>query len=203
MIGINKLFRLRLDDKALLTIGKRLGADAPFFLLDTPFAIGRGRGDALETVKSKAKFWHLIIKAGNKTATKDIYRAFDSGYAGTPKRLTLRHGSGSSAKLLPKHLTLRRVGVRMFSPSKLRMDYTQAESLLHNDLERAVLLKKSVIDRVLKNLAQLLDKKMIVSGSGPSLFCLYRTRREAINARDTVLRSVSARSRTDWQIFVA
>ena len=75
--------------------------------------------------------------------------------------------------------------------------------MLHNDLERTVLLKKSVISRISKSLAQLLGKKIIVSGSGPSLFCLYRTRREAIDARDTVLRSVSARSRKGWQIFVA
>jgi 4-diphosphocytidyl-2-C-methyl-D-erythritol kinase len=186
MIGINKLFRLRLDGESLLNIGKRLGADVPFFLLDTPFAIGRGRGDILEVVRSKAKFWHLIVKAGSKTSTKDIYGAFDAEYAGTPKRLTLRRGD-----------------VRMFSPSKLRMDYAQAEPMLYNDLERAVSLKKGVISGVSKSLARLLGKKMIVSGSGPSLFCLYRTRREAIKARGLVLKSVPERERPDWQIFVA
>ncbi|MCX5668017.1 MAG: 4-(cytidine 5'-diphospho)-2-C-methyl-D-erythritol kinase [Candidatus Omnitrophica bacterium] len=186
IIGINRLFRLRLDGKALLSIGKRLGADLPFFLLDTPFAIGRGRGDMLEVVKSKAKFWHLIIKAGSKTATRDIYGAFDTERAGTPKRLTLQRGD-----------------VKMFSLSKLRMDYAGAESMLHNDLERAVSLKKGVISRILKSLAQLLGKKVMISGSGPSLFCLYRTRKEAIKASGLVLKSVPKRERSDWQIFVA
>jgi 4-diphosphocytidyl-2C-methyl-D-erythritol kinase len=182
MIGINRLFRLRLNSKDLLTIGKRLGADVPFFLLDAPFAIGRGKGEILKVVRSKTKLWHLIIKTGNKTATGDIYRAFDK----ISKRLTPR---GESAKIQ--------------IPSKLRMGYAIAESMLHNDLEIAILLKNSVISGISKDLTQLLGKKMIVSGSGPSLFCLYRTRADAGKAKDKVLRSMSARSRTDWQIFIA
>jgi 4-diphosphocytidyl-2-C-methyl-D-erythritol kinase len=181
LIGINRLFGLRLSKETMLAIGKRLGADVPFFLLDTTFAIGHGRGDALKAIRSKAKFWHLIVKAGNKTATKDIYSSFDR----TSKHLTPR---GESAKIQ--------------IPSKFRMDYKQVESMLHNDLERAVSLKKGTIGRISKRLARLLDKKMIVSGSGPSLFCLYRTRREATKARDAVLGSVRARSRIGWQMFV-
>ena len=184
--GMNKLFHLRLSDKALLNMAKELGADVPFFVLDTAFAVGKGRGDELRVIRSKSHFWHLIIKAGSKTATKDIYEDFDSEHARMPKRLTLRRGDA-----------------RMFSPLKLRMDYAEAESMLHNDLERAILLKRSVISGISRRLAQLLGKKTIVSGSGPSLFCLYRTRREAIEARGTVLRSVNARSRMGWQIFIA
>ncbi|MFA5084996.1 MAG: 4-(cytidine 5'-diphospho)-2-C-methyl-D-erythritol kinase [Candidatus Omnitrophota bacterium] len=199
IMGINRLFKLRLNSKTLLDIGRKLGADVPFFLLDTQFAIGRGRGDMLEVVKSKAKFWHLIVKAGYKTATKDIYGSFDRA----SKRLILRHGSGSSAELLPKHLTPRSGSAKIHPLLELRMDYAEAESILHNDLERAVSLKKGVTGRIFKSLAQLLGKKIIISGSGPSLFCLYRTRREAIEARDAVLKSMNALSRTNWQIFVA
>lgn len=182
MVGINRLFGMGLDAKALFDIGRRLGADVPFFLLDTQFAVGTGRGDILKVIKSKNRFWHLIIKAGSKSATKDIYTSFDRA---------------------SKHLTPRRENVKIHPPSKLRMDYAQAEFMLHNDLERAVSLKKGLISGISKSLAQLLNKKMIISGSGPSLFCLYRTRREAIDAKNTVLRNVSSRSRKSWQIFVA
>lgn len=180
--GINKLFCLRLSDRALLNMAKKLGADVPFFILDTAFAVGKGRGDELKAIRSKNRFWHLIIKAGSKTAVRDIYRAFDRA---------------------SKHLTPRSENAKIQIPSKLRMDYAQAESMLHNDLETAILAKKNGISRILKSLAQLLGKKTIVSGSGPSLFCLYRTRREAMKARDTVLKEVSARSRAGWRIFLA
>jgi 4-diphosphocytidyl-2C-methyl-D-erythritol kinase len=204
--GINKLFKLRLSGKVLMNMAKKLGADVPFFMLDTTFAVGRGRGDDLKAIRSKNRLWHLIIKVGSKTATRDIYEAFDR----MPKHLTPQ---GQSDKIQPLSLepwkavrrskTRKQFGEGGKIPSKLLMDHAQAESMLHNDLERAVSLKKSAISRVSKLLAQLLGKKFIISGSGPSLFCLYRTRREATKARDMVLRSVSARSRADWQIFVA
>jgi len=181
IIGINRLFALKLSNEAMLAIGKRLGADVPFFLLETPFAIGRGRGDILEVVRSRSGFWHLIIIAGRKTSTKYIYREFDR---------------------MSKHLTPQEGSVKIQPLSKLKMDYARAESLLHNDLERAASLKKSAISSKLKSLAQLLGRKMMISGSGPSLFCLYRTRKEAVKARDTILNSISARSRTGWRIFV-
>ena len=183
--GINRLFRLRLSDKALLNMTKTLGADVPFFMLNTRFAVGIGRGDELKAIRGEARFWHLIIKAGNKTATKDVYKAFDTEYA-----------------VMPRHLTLQGESAKIHIPSKLCMDYARAESMLHNDLETAISLKKGVAGRISKSLAQLLNKKMIISGSGPSLFCLYRTRREAIDAKETVLRRISASTRTGWQIFV-
>ena len=186
LLGMNRLFNLKLSDKSMQNMAKELGADVPFFMLNTIFAVGRGRGDELKVIRSKSRLWHLIIKVGVKTATKHIYEAFDASMGPISKRLTLRQRD-----------------VRMSTPSKLRMDYAQAESMLHNDLERAVSLKKSAAGRISKSLALILGKKMIVSGSGPSIFCLYRTRREAMKAKDTVLRSVNARSRTGWQIFVA
>ncbi|MDP2928653.1 MAG: 4-(cytidine 5'-diphospho)-2-C-methyl-D-erythritol kinase [Candidatus Omnitrophota bacterium] len=182
LIGIKKLFCLRLSGKTLKGMARSLGADVPFFMLGANFAIGRGRGDELKAIRSKNRFWHLIIKAGNKTATRDIYEAFDE---------------------IPNCLTPRPESVKIRIPSKLRMDYTHIESILHNDLERVVLSKKGVISSISKGLAQLLGKRAIVSGSGPSLFCLYRTRKEAVKAREIVLRGLSARQRRGWQVFVA
>lgn len=171
LIGINRLFRLKLDDKTLINLAKGLGADAPFFILDKPFAIGRGRGDELEVVSSKSRFWHLLIYPGFKVVTKDVYEVFD-------------------AEFLPKCLTGRQGGAKI------------AESMLCNDLEKAAVFKKRLIGNILKGLAQLLDKKAIVSGSGPSLFCLYKTGKEARKAKEAVLRGMPARSRPGWQIFV-
>lgn len=159
MIGVNRLFSLKLNNKALINIGRRLGADVPFFLLDTPLAMGSGRGDIVEAVKSKFYFWHLVIKAGKKVSTKQIYRAYD----GLKSRLTLPDAFD-----------------KMGFPS----------SLLYNDLEEAAVSKDRVTGSIIKSLAHLLGKKAIVSGSGPGLFCLYRSRREAVNAKKVVLKNL-------------
>jgi len=198
LIGIDKLFRLKLNNKILHGMARSLGADVPFFMLDAAFAIGRGRGDMLEIIKSKAKFWHLIVKTGSKTATRDIYRAFDASVNSASKPELVEGFNRAS-----KHLTPQDESAKIQIPSKLRMGYTETEKILYNDLERVVLLSRGGIGGISRSLAQLLGKRAIVSGSGPSLFCLYRTKKEAMDARDVVLRSLSARSRQGWQIFVA
>jgi 4-diphosphocytidyl-2C-methyl-D-erythritol kinase len=50
-------------------------------------------------------------------------------------------------------------------------------------------------------LGQLLGKKFIVSGSGPSLFCLYGTCKEANAARQVVLKGIPASERALWRIL--
>lgn len=190
LIGIDRLFRLKSGDKILTTLGKKLGADVPFFILDTPFAIGRGRGDKLKAVRSKARFWHLLVYPGFKAATKDVYKAFEGSKYLTPRQggvkiqaLSSGCGGGSS------HLNL-------------RMNYRNIESMLYNDLEAAAVSKKKSLGRILKGLAHLLGREAIVSGSGPSLFCLYRKRKEAIKAKIKLLKSVPARQKHGWLTFV-
>jgi 4-diphosphocytidyl-2-C-methyl-D-erythritol kinase len=182
LMGINKLFGLSLNDNMLISLGRSIGADVPFFLLNTPFATGKGIGDDLNIIKIKRRLWHLLIYPGFKVNTKDIYKAFD--------RLT-----GSRLK----RLTYGNSGAKIISPLT---DYKDIESMLYNDLEYPCVLEKGIIGCILEGLAQLLGRKLIVSGSGPSLFCLYRTGKEAIAARDAVLRSVPANIRRGWQIFV-
>lgn len=182
LIGIDKLFRLRLDDKILTALGKKLGADVPFFILDTPFAIGRGRGDKLKVIMSKTRFWHLLIYPGFKAATKDVYKAFEGLKYLTPRQ--------------------RSVKIQALSFLKLRMDYQHIESMLYNDLEEAAVSKKKSLGKILKGLAHLLGREAVVSGSGPSLFCLYRKRKEAVKARIKVLKGVPARQRHGWITFV-
>ena len=174
--GINTLFRPRLTYKTLINIGRSLGADIPFFMLDRSFAIGCGRGDVLKPVKSKTRLWHIVINPPFKVATKEVYEAFDALSSARPKCLTPRFDNVKMGKV---------------------------EAMLYNDLEEALVSKKRVIGSIIRSLEQLLGKKAIVSGSGPSLFCLYGTRREAMRARDSVLRSMPASMRNGWQIFVA
>jgi len=232
LMGINKLFNLRWNRAILMSLGKAIGADVSFFILDTPFALGKGIGDNLRIIDTKTRLWHLLIYPGFKVSTKDIYKAFD-GLAGPGlKRLTLRpfdknsgsnpepsrrirRCSGSSTELLPRCLTYAGRNVKMIFPLTLRQaqgqslafaegltDYEDAESMFYNDLGHACVLKKGIIGNILESLAQLLGKKFIISGSGPSLFCLYRTRKEAIAAKRAILRSVPAKKRQGWQVFV-
>jgi 4-diphosphocytidyl-2-C-methyl-D-erythritol kinase len=187
--GINRLFKLKLSRRRLMSIGSGIGADVPFFLLDAPFAVGRGIGDNLNIIESKRAFYHLLVCPGFKVGTKDVYNAFDS----LPSRYGPELVEG------PKRLTSRENGVKIiFSLTDLR----GIEAALHNGLQRAAMSQNRNIVGISESLGQLLGKKFIVSGSGPSLFCLYGTRKEAAAAKNLVLRKIPPRNRRGWRLFV-
>lgn len=189
IMGINKLFGLGLSSSELKAMGAKIGADVPFFLLDEPFALGRGIGDRLKKVKSKAVLWHLIVYPGPlKRSTRDIYNLFDKI---------------CSKKDTCAYLT------KTYCNDKIHRFFSQksypdtACAMLQNDLETAVVSKNKVIGKILRRLAIMLNTKVILSGSGPSVFCLYDTRKEAIEAKRVLLCGIPVCERKPWKIFIA
>lgn len=192
LIGINKLFGVKLTDKELECLARQLGSDVPFFISDEPFAIGRGRGEKLKYIYYKDRLWHLIIYPGLRLPAKEIYEAFDSAPVKrkTPVPSFMRLTGKDRDARIKLHLSY-------------SMDFDTLQAMLHNDLEDIVVLKKDVIKKILKRLTQVLARKVIVSGSGSSVFCLYRTRKEVARAKRLVLKRVPPRERTGWKIYIA
>ena len=180
LIGINKLFGFKLSKINLMKLGGRLGADVPFFIMDTPFAVGRRKGELLTKIDVKVKLWHLIVYPGFRLSTKEIYDAYDH----SPRRLTLKNGD-----------------VKIATRLRSSMDFNDIGSMLHNDLEEIVTVKFKGISNIIERLAYSLGRKVILTGSGPSVFCIYPTGKEAIEAKKKLLGSVSARDRKGWSIF--
>ncbi len=60
LLGINRLLGLKVSQKALMRLAGKLGADVPFFVSDTPFALGSKRGDELRPISSKAPFSYSL-----------------------------------------------------------------------------------------------------------------------------------------------
>ena len=77
------------------------------------------------------------------------------------------------------------------------------EAMLYNDLQCAAISEKKVLGSIIERLTASLGKKVVLSGSGSSVFCLYSTRKEAVKAESLIRRSVPARARKRWKIFVA
>ena len=190
LTGINKLLNLRISKGKLMRLGAKLGADVPFFIFDTPFAIGRGVGDKLQKLNLNKKFFHILIYPGFKVATKDVYQGLPM-----PR---LNPASVPSEVEGSRDLTNNRGGVRITLPK----DWNSLERLLHNDLEAVVAAKKPVIGIIIKCLASSLGRRAIVSGSGPSVFCLCPTRKEAMKARVKLLHGAAGILRKRGQIFI-
>lgn len=177
--GIDRLYGPKLGRSALMSLARRLGADVPFFLLDTPFAVGRGRGDRLRKFESDKRLWHLIIYPGFGVSTRDIYRAYDRSHAGD---FGLTRKEGFATITLP-------IGRKGAS--------------LRNDLATIAEREVKALGDIRKSLAKLLRKQLVVSGSGPSLFCLYRTKKEVADAEAKLLKRIPISARRGWRVFTA
>ena len=181
LVGINKLLGLKLKKATLMRLGAKLGADVPFFIFNSRFALGMSKGDKLNKISSKTRFWHLLVWPGFEISTRRIYEAFDAS-----NHLTGRPGDVKITLSLRRNLK----------------HFGTAESMLHNDLEEIVKSKRGIIGSIIERLVQVTSRRFIVSGSGPSLFCLYRTKKEVTAARRRILASLPAAERKGWQIFV-
>jgi len=182
LLGLSKLWKLPLKRESLMKIGKRLGADIPFFLNNTSFAIGEKRGDEIMPLRWKAKLWHLIVSPPVKLLSGDIYKEYDK-----------RCVSG-----LTKAPSINKI---LFPTRRVRrLDHFK--DLIENDLEKAAISKKPVIGKLKNVLIEQGFKNTAVSGSGPSVFCLFEKRKEALKAKENLVKHFPLVTKRGWKIFI-
>lgn len=76
LIGVNKLYDLRLDLPALADLGVRLGADVPFCVFGGT-ALAEGIGEVLTPLPSPPKLWAVLVNPGFGVSTAGVYRGYD------------------------------------------------------------------------------------------------------------------------------
>jgi 4-diphosphocytidyl-2-C-methyl-D-erythritol kinase len=70
--GLNKLWHLNLSKKELIEIGKRIGADVPFFI-EGGRCMAVGIGEILKSIPVKKNEWYVIVKPDFEISTKYVY----------------------------------------------------------------------------------------------------------------------------------
>ena len=76
LIGVNVLFKLGLSSKDLIKIGKKVGADVPFFIFGKN-AHASGIGDVLIEAKSSSKKKYLLLFPQINSSTKKLFSQWD------------------------------------------------------------------------------------------------------------------------------
>ena len=161
LLGLNKFFHLRLTKDELLSYAKKLGADVPFFLYNCSFALGKGRGDLVKPLNIKNIFWHILILPNIKVLTKDIYYHLD--------RLKNK---------LPE-LTKKNSHVKMLIKGLRERDFKLIEKNIYNELEKVSFSLYPELDKIKMILKRKGLKNIFMSGSGPAMFSLFSSRKEA------------------------
>jgi len=75
--ALNEIYAYPLDNEKLLELSLSLGADVPFFIKGKT-AHATGIGEILTPIKSKLDYWVVLIKPDIDISTADAYKAIDN-----------------------------------------------------------------------------------------------------------------------------
>ena len=156
LLGMNQLFNLRLSRKTLVRLGTELGSDIPFFLYQLNQAIGTGRGEKIKPLPMHGRVWFVLMAPHFEISTALVY-----------KRL----------KALPLTRISRDATITSACSGWQKKGYFG--HFLKNDL----FLTSSSLKPELKRIDLLFEragaKQRLMSGSGPSMFSIHKSQREA------------------------
>jgi 4-diphosphocytidyl-2-C-methyl-D-erythritol kinase len=156
--GMNELTGSPIEKDTLLRISGELGADIPFFMSDSRFAYGKGRGDIIQAVDATLEMWHVLITPPFEVRTKDVYDKVSA--------FSLTNDKGID---------------RIFTAFLDRKDISAIAENLCNDLQAVTLRDFPALGQVFSELEKEGAKGVLLSGSGPTVFGIF-SREDAVKA---------------------
>ncbi len=148
LMGLNRLWDLKIEREKLFTLAAELGSDVPFFLT-SPCALGKGRGERLKVLEPCSKFQVLLVFPGFPIATSWVYQNLRLKLTKRPNNISI----------LRKNLSL--------------SDITSLGSQLYNDLESVVIQKFPEVKVVKDELWAWGALGVLLSGSGSTVFGIF------------------------------
>ncbi len=157
LLALDRFWKLGLGKKKLIALAAQLGSDIPFFVLETAYAIGKGRGELLTPIPARLKLWHVLVTPRLHGLAKDVY-----------------------GRLEPHWLKQSGTDARMLASRVQKNDLTAVARGLFNTLEWPVFAMHPSLERIKSDLVKHGADGAIVSGSGPTVFGLVDSRARAV-----------------------
>lgn len=155
----------------LSAIGARLGADVPFFLTGGT-ALGTGTGADIRPLEDAPKMHLVIVTPGVHVSTAEAYGAL---------------GAPALTKVEP---------LANLSVSRTETDFPDSLcGVWSNDFEAVVVRLYPEIGRAREALAGAGASRVMLSGSGSSVFGVFESKAEAARARE------SLKAESGWKVF--
>ncbi len=149
LVGLNRILR-KFADRDLLMMAASLGADVPFFIRSTASFV-EGVGEKVGSLSDFPPFHYVILFPGKRLSTREVYKRW-------------KHTGRSPEKV---------------DPGPLAEQFRKGDLPLENGLESAVFGIFPEISS-LKEIFQSLGAHFsLVSGSGSSVFSVFREQHEA------------------------
>ncbi|MFC1594045.1 4-(cytidine 5'-diphospho)-2-C-methyl-D-erythritol kinase [Candidatus Omnitrophota bacterium] len=190
LLGLNRLWRLGLTKKDFLRFSQQIGSDVPFFVCGNRFSIATGRGEKLKNVTSMKSLWHIVVVPRRKVSTKVVYKAL--------RWNKTKSGASSCAKMTTytNLLTKSRDNANMLIHALDRHNLPMAQRYVFNALEKPAVRLCPSISMIKRTLSSLGVEVCALSGSGPAVFGIVNSRKEAMR----ICRAVKAKQK-QWQVF--
>lgn len=166
MFGLNKLLALGWSPVRLGEIGQVLGSDIPFFFF-APSAQVAGRGEQVTRLQVKGERWVVLVNPGFPIETRWAYDRLASA----------RH-------LVP--------GLSPAIADLMHTTQTSWEDILpamENDFEAALAPSHPILDVMKQALLAEGAERALLSGSGATVFGIFRDEIGAVRARDVLKRA--------------
>jgi 4-diphosphocytidyl-2-C-methyl-D-erythritol kinase len=154
LVGLNRLLKLRLSIALLKKMALSLGADVPFFIQARP-ARARGVGERLQPLRDLPRFWSVILYPGFPVATAWVY--------------------GNLAQKLTKPIVNTSIATSL-------KNLEEVAPRLENDLEAVTFKRYPRIAALKKKLLREGAFRVLMSGSGSSVFGIFVSKQAAAKA---------------------
>lgn len=171
LLGLVRLWNLKIESEDLVKIGAQLGADVPVFFYGGT-CLGTGRGTKLAPLKDLEEKYLLIVTPNVEVSTREAFARLNA------PRLT----NFSSKSIL-----------QICQSEAEAFDLRQTE--LKNDFEASVFAVEPEIKRVKEKLLELGAIKASMSGSGASIFAIFDNK----ETRQATQKALGKES--DWRQF--
>ena len=154
LMALNEIWSNPLTHSDLASLALGLGADVPFFLERGP-CLARGIGELLEPISAWPLLWYVVVTPHLKVSTSWVY-----------KNLNLELTTNEDNFII----------------QILELGIAEPASILENDLETVTAARFPVIDNIKKSLMDEGAEGALMSGSGPSVFGLFKSGNQALSA---------------------
>jgi 4-diphosphocytidyl-2-C-methyl-D-erythritol kinase len=156
--GANELFNLGISQETQHEIAREIGADVPFFLMGGT-ALATGIGDVLEPLKLPFSYYGVLIYPKIEISTSWVYKNFNFNLTKTKKIIKLAH---------------------------FYNDEISFKEFFQNDLEKVVFKKFPELAKIKESLYDSGAFFASMSGSGSSIYGLFKDKASARNAKALV-----------------
>jgi 4-diphosphocytidyl-2-C-methyl-D-erythritol kinase len=166
LAGINQLFGLGISKQELMKTGRDIGADVPFFIFGET-ALATGIGNRLEKIEMIPKLWLLLITPDIQVSTAWAYESLRMGLTSKPININI-----------PNYIN----------------DLNEIITILSNDLEKVVIPRYPIIQRIKEELINKGAKGSLMSGSGSTVYGIFSSKDEAKEAYARLM------THNDWHV---